>query len=226
MHALLIDDVQLVGHLVELEAPLVEDVARLLIVLRHLGRLGRRTMVEIPHELPVARELQDAVLIGFAADPHEPFRIDDHGLQLDRPLRVKAGAAPCADDVALLVGFDELGSTHAAERGRGVPFGRQLDGEGGSTAVEEPDVIHVVDKNPHDLLHAPLVRQRLGPERVDAVLRCAVVVHCLSRDHLRVADAARGKRRNGTQNNEGGSCLVLRHTILRSSFCRLGPCLR
>ena len=78
-------------------------------------------MVEIPHELPVARELQDAVLIGFAADPHEPFRIDDHGLQLDRPLRVISGAAPCVDDVALLVGFDELRSTHAAERGRGPP---------------------------------------------------------------------------------------------------------
>ena len=51
-------------------------------------------------------------------------------------------------------------------------------------------MIHLVDPNPHDLLHAPLVRERLGPERIDAVLGRAVRVDGLSRDHLRVADAA------------------------------------
>jgi hypothetical protein len=41
-------------------------------------------MVEVPHQLAVARELQDAVLVGFAADPDEALRIGDHGLQPDR----------------------------------------------------------------------------------------------------------------------------------------------
>src|SRR6185369_9833251 len=71
--AFLVDDVQLVGDFVELEAPLVDDVARLLIVLGHSGGSGWRTMIEIPYELAVPRELQDAVFIGFAADPDEPF---------------------------------------------------------------------------------------------------------------------------------------------------------
>ena len=180
MHALLIDDVQLVGDLVELEAPLVEDVARLLIVLRHLGRFGRRTMVEVPHELPVACELQDAVLIGFAADPHEPFRIDDDRLQLDRPLRMKSGAAPCVDDVSLLVGFDELRSTDAAERGEGFPSAVSSMGRADRPRLRNQTWSMWSTKIPTTCCMLHLFGSGLGQNGSTRYLRCAVVVHHLS----------------------------------------------
>src|SRR5262249_9734184 len=87
-HALLVYDVVIVGHLVELEAALIDEIARLLIVLRQLGLFRRRTMIEVPYQFAVAGELQDAVLIAFAGDPDEALRIDNHRLQRAGPLRV------------------------------------------------------------------------------------------------------------------------------------------
>ena len=144
-----------------------------------------------------------------------PFESTITVCSVSGPLRVKSRAAPGLTTLPCWSTSISSGprTQHSAEAPE-FAFGGQLDGEGGSAAIEEPDVIHLVDPDPHDLLHAPLVRQRLGPERVDAVLGRAVLVHFLSRDHLRVADAARGKRYNGTQNNEAAATWFL---VTRSS---------
>ena len=63
----------------------------------------------------------------------------------------------------------------------------------------------------------------LGQNGSTRVLWCAVLSIACFANHLRVADAARGKRCNGTQNNECGSYLVLGHHDPPLSFCRLSP---
>ena len=71
------------------------------------------------------------------ADPHESFRVGNHGLERRGPLRDEARAAPCMDDVALLVELDQLGPSHAAldalvastdfiAFGGGCPFRNQM----------------------------------------------------------------------------------------------------
>ena len=55
-------------------------------------------------------------------------------------------------------------------------------------------MIHLVDGDPRDLLHAPPVGERVRPERVDAVLRRAVLIHNLARNHLRVSNVDTGER--------------------------------
>jgi hypothetical protein len=208
-HALLLNDVQLIGDLVELEAPLVAQEVRLLVVLRHHPRLRRRTMVEVPHELAVAGELQDAVLRRGAGDPDEPFRVGDHRLHRRRPPRVVAGAAPRVDDVALLIELDHLRGARAALDARRIVAAADLVALRRLVAVDEPDVVHVVDVDAGDLLHAPAVRQRLRPERVHPELRGAALVDGLRRRRrpslaLRQPDvAARQRQRAGHRHRNG-----------------------
>src|SRR3989442_15570022 len=57
-----VDDVDLAGVLVEVEAALGREDVGLLIVFLERRRAFGRPVVEVPHELPVLRELEDAVL--------------------------------------------------------------------------------------------------------------------------------------------------------------------
>ena len=61
-HTFLLNDVKLVGDFVELKAAFVDEETRLLVVLGHHPGFDGRSMLEIPHQLAVAGELQDAVL--------------------------------------------------------------------------------------------------------------------------------------------------------------------
>src|SRR6185503_13755647 len=90
-------------------------------------------------------------------------------------------------------------------------------------AVEEPDVIHVIDMDAGDLLHTPSVRERLRPERVDAVLRCAAAIDRLPCDHLRMARDGVGHRGYRAQNNEGGTNPGVRHRDPPASSPSLPP---
>jgi hypothetical protein len=66
-------------------------------------------------------------------------------------------------------------------------------------------VVHLVDPDADHLLHAPFVGERLGPERIDAVLWRAVLVDDLFRDHLGVASVAGAERRKRTHHYESGT---------------------
>ena len=169
-------------------------------------------MAELPDELAFARELQDAVLRPGAGDPDEAFRIGDHRLQRSRPQRVMVGIAPGVHHVALLIQLDDLGTKHAAQS-VAVDIAADLIRRS-PVAVYEPDVVHVIDIDPGDLLHGPPVGERLRPERIHPVQRRPVAVHSLSLDHLRVSDRPPGKRQNSAD-DEG-------HAVERPSMrCRI-----
>jgi hypothetical protein len=74
-------------------------------------------------------------------------------------------------------------------------------------------IVFLFDKKARDLLHAPAVGERLGPERIDAVLRCAIRVESLPSYHLRVSDGRCGIRHEQGQ-ADSGSCSDLSHTNL------------
>jgi len=147
-------------------------------------------MIEIPQQLAVMGELQDAVLVALAADPDEALAIHNHRLQRRWPFRIRRPrSAPGLHNIPLLIGLDQLGPAYAAERRGRIAFGGQLDGQRRATPVQEPDVIGLLfDKHPGDLLHAPAVGERFGPERIDAVLRRAIRIQSLPRYHLCVSD--------------------------------------
>jgi hypothetical protein len=65
-------------------------------------------------------------------------------------------------------------------------------------------MIRLVDVNAHDLLHTPPVRERLGPEWIDAVLGRAIRVDSLARHHLRRCDGPSGIRHDAAQACDAG----------------------
>ena len=174
-HALPVDDVDLARHFIDLKAPLRHQDVRLLIVLGQLHAL-RRAVPEIPHELPVAREFEDAVLRRGAADPDESLTVSNHRLQCRGPERVVARTAPGVNHVAVLVQLDDLGSAHAAVDSRRVAISPNLITFGGGSTIQEPDVVLVIHVNTGDLLHAPPVRQRLRPEGIHSEDGRAILV--------------------------------------------------
>src|SRR5262245_49795150 len=174
-------------------------------------------MVEVPYELSLACELEDAVLRPRPSYPHESFRVGNHGLKRRRPLRDEARAAPCMDDVAFLVELDQLGSSHAAFDA--FVASTDLIAFGGLSAIQEPDVIHVIHMDAGDLLHAPAIGQRLGPERIDLEDRRAALVDGLP-GGLRLHSIARadGQRQSATQyKNQRKGTLVHSHRIVSPS---------
>jgi hypothetical protein len=65
-------------------------------------------------------------------------------------------------------------------------------------------VVHRIDRDAGHLLHAPAVRQRLRPERIDAELGRTVRVERLSRYNLRATGEAGGKYQgDGDQESAG-----------------------
>ena len=65
-------------------------------------------------------------------------------------------------------------------------------------------MIHLVDVNAHDLLHAPPIRQRLGPEWIDAVLGRAIRIDSLARHDLRLSNRPSGIRHDAAQARDNG----------------------
>ncbi len=107
-----------------------------------------------------------------------------------------------AEHVALLIQLDQLGAAHAAQLRRRSAVAANLVLLGRVAPVQEPHVVHRVDADPGDLLHAPPVGERLRPERVDAVLRRAALVDGLSGNHLRAPDHPRAERQHA-RDDEG-----------------------
>src|SRR6185503_3509336 len=135
------------------------------------------------------RVLPDAVLRRGAGDPDEALRIDDDRLQRGGPLLGLPLFAPGADDVALLIDLDQLRTLNAAvETAIGPACFVRVRGR---RTVQEPDVIVArIDADAGNLLHAPLVRQPLRPERIDFEDWCATLVDRLRGPCLRMQPQA------------------------------------
>src|SRR5581483_10651869 len=116
----------------------------------------------------------------------------NHGLKRRRPLRDVSRPAPRVHDLPVLIELDDFGTANAAEDARRSAVAADLVALAGRAAIEEPDVIHLIDADAGDLLHAPAVGQRLRPERIDLEDRRAVLVGGLRRRALRVAGGRGG----------------------------------
>ena len=176
-----VDDVDLALVLVELEPALLRQHLGLGVVLFHLHAF-RRTPAEIPHEFALAGELENAVLRRQAADPDITFAVRDDRLQARRPVGMMVRVAPGVNDVGVRIHGDDFRTLGAAGHPiRLLDAARDLVPLGAVGPVQEPDNVHVIHVDAGHLLHAPAVRQRAGPERIDLEQRCAILVHGLDR---------------------------------------------
>ena len=163
-HALPIDQVNFTRVLVEIEAALGYEHIGLRVVFLQRRPIFRRAMAEVPQELPVGREFEDAVLRRRSGDPDVSFAVHEDGLQRRRPLRNISRAAPGVDHIALGIEFDGLGTAHAASDARRIAVAADFIAVGRRAAIQEPDVVVLfVHVQTRHLLHAPAIRQALGP---------------------------------------------------------------
>src|SRR5439155_21023383 len=168
-----VGDEDLPRILIELErADTRRENRRLLVILLHLvGGYLRTAMSEVLQELPLSRKLDDAVAGRGSREPHVLLAVNGDRLQAAGPAGVIVRPAPRVHDVAVGVELQDLRPEHAAlaprRRGRRRQFVRtRVD-----AAVNRPDVVVFVDVDVDNLLHAPFVRERLGPEGIDAISR-------------------------------------------------------
>jgi hypothetical protein len=102
------------------------------------------------------------------------------------------------NDLAILIQFDNFRATNAAVDPRRVAVAADLIAFGRGGAIQEPDVVLVVDVDAGDLLHAPPIGQQFGPERIDFEDGRAVRIHGLHARLLRVAHCRRRPDQNAS----------------------------
>ena len=151
---------------------------------RNVGRraqpLGRIAVVALPRladlqdELAVHGELEElAVLLAVAGKPDEIVVVDEDAVLALGPLIALPRSAPVAEQVAGLVEHQHRRSGNAAFRFRRILLGRAFARRQRSRSMHDPDAIILVGGDAGDLPEQPVVRQRLGPERIDLELRHA-----------------------------------------------------
>ena len=116
------------------------------------------------------------------ADPHVAFVVDIDAVSRGRPIVPLAGTAPMPDQLAGRIEGEYRRSGEAAIRRRRIPSRVDLLGFERVHAVDDPDVVVGIYVHPDRRAEQPMLRQRLGPERVDLEAR--------RHDDLAVAGAA------------------------------------
>src|SRR5713101_8344726 len=123
---------------------------------------------QLHQELPLLGELQDlSVALAVAAEPHVALVIDVDAVRPLRPLVARSRAAPGPDQVAGLI-------EHQYRRGGGAALGdgrRQLEPlfvvvQRPRAAVNDPDVIPIVDPHSDGPAEQPMIGQGLRPQRI------------------------------------------------------------
>ena len=118
---------------------------------------------DLHQELALARELQDLrVLVAAAAEPHVVLVVHVDAVLELRPLVAGAGPAPRRHERAVGVELEHR-RRRLPDRSRFVRLQRRR-------AMRDPDVIARVDRDAGDRADNPAVRQRLRPQRIDAIL--------------------------------------------------------
>src|SRR5258706_22363 len=124
---------------------------------------------ELHQELPFLGELQDVgVLRSVAAEPHVALVVDMHAVRAFGPLVARPRAAPGSHQVAGLI-------EHQYRRGRAAALGDGrilleplfVDMQPSGAAMDDPDVVLIVDPHADGPAEQPVIRQRLGPQRID-----------------------------------------------------------
>src|SRR5882672_243350 len=123
---------------------------------------------QLHQELPLFGELQHlGVALAVAAEPHVALVIDVDAVRSLRPLVARSRAAPGPDQVAGLI-------EHHYWRGRAAAFGDgrfQLEPlfvvvQPSRAAVNDPDVVLIVDPHSDGPAEQPMIGQGLRPQRV------------------------------------------------------------
>src|SRR5438309_2964965 len=145
---------------------------RLLVILFHLrgGHFGP-AMAKVREKFSVLREFDNAVTGHGSGEIDVQLPIHADGLQPARPARSVSLAAPGPENVPVSVELDYFRTQDAAFGTRRRGHGAQFIGPGVVGPIDRPDVIVLIYINVDDLLHAPFVRQSLGPKGVHAVNR-------------------------------------------------------
>ena len=137
----------------------------------------RVRLADLHQELAVAGELEGVgVAAAVAPDPHVVHVIDEDAVVRRRPFELAALArtAPVADQVAVRIELEHRRRRNAALGERRILRGADLvDRAEGAwrVPVDDPDVIAGVDRDADRRAEDPVVRQRLGPERIDLEAR-------------------------------------------------------
>jgi len=124
-------------------------------------------MADLHQEFSVLGEFQDLRVLGaVTADPHVALVVDVDAVIGLGPLVALSRATP---------GFDEIsGRIEREHRRRSAATLAYLElerlfvvGERGGAAMNDPDIVLIVDPNPDGRSEQPVIRQRLRPKRVD-----------------------------------------------------------
>ena len=169
---------------------------------RDVGRraepLGRVAVVALPlladlqHELAVHGELEQLpVLLAVAGEPDEIVVVDEDTVLALGPLVARARAAPVTDQVAGLVEQQHRRRGDAAPGLGRILLGGALARRERARPMHHPDAVIFVGGEAGDLSEDPVVRQGLGPERVDLELRrraCSLGQRLPAAEHHRNAE--------------------------------------
>jgi len=137
-------------------------------------------MAEVPEKFPVAGELLNPVAAGIAIDPNVSLAIHDDGVfcagprtrdSLGRPAWDVVRFSPTLKQVAIGVEFEDGGGGDAAIGPRRHGCRTRLIGIDVPRTADHPNVIIFICDYHRNALHEPLVRQGLGPRRINFIDR-------------------------------------------------------
>ena len=124
---------------------------------------------DLHQELAVLGELEQVrVLLAVAADPDVALVVDVDAVVGLRPFVARSGAAPGAHQVALGIEHEHRrrGST-ALGNGRIELSATLVVMQPAGAAMDDPDVVLLVDPDADGPAEQPVVGQRLRPQRID-----------------------------------------------------------
>src|SRR5258706_9512780 len=152
-----------------------------------------------------------ALVLAIAAKPDIALVVDEHAVLVGRPVITlgRLRPAPRLDDVALLVELDHRRRREAAF-GLVAPLGALVAVVHGARTLADPDIVVLVDENAADLSEDPILRQWLGPRRVD--LEFGRTLRRESRSGHRKSDNS-GKRHHATHSCHQSLLCLARHFL-------------
>ena len=195
--AVAVGDVDLVGLRIDV------DLGRLSEIGEVVAPLALALRADLQQEPAVPGELENLRVVAAAARQPDVVQVVDEDAVLRlRPLVVVGRAAPGLDDVALLGELDDRRGRAAALGERRVGVGAPLLLVEAAGPVDDPDVVARVDRHAHHVAQGPVVRERLGPVRIEGEAGPAQHAVAGLGGDTGGRGAARGRRHDGERRAE------------------------
>src|SRR5256885_3958957 len=214
-----VGDERLVGLRVD------EDLRHAAKVLQVVAALVVAVPAHLQQELAVLAELQHLrVLRAVAADPDIALVVDEDAMVRLGPLVARSRAAPVPHPVAGLVEHQHRRRAAAAFAGRRAELQALLVVvERGRAAMDDPDVVLLVDPDTDRNADQPVVGQWLGPQRIAFEHRRLRHLRLVG---LPVEERLRAAERREQRDERRADCSAIRHPcLLREatgpSICKL-----